>query len=85
MKFEFLINGIWFDEVQKAGGIVPNSDSLVDQENSVASFFMSFKYPGHDPWVWWFSSSPGGWLLLWLRCRSVWLVLGSDSFFSVCK
>ena len=39
----------------------------VGQEIAVASFFLSLKDPGHDPGVWWLSSSsPGGWLGLLL-------------------
>ena len=32
----------------------------VDQEVAVASFFLSLKDLGHDPGVWWLSSSSGG-------------------------
>ena len=31
----------------------------VGQEIAVVSFFLSLKDPGHDPGVWWLSSSPG--------------------------
>ena len=34
----------------------------VDQEVAVASLFLSLKNPGHDPGVWWLSSSVVGWL-----------------------
>ena len=34
----------------------------VGQVVVVASFFLSVKYPGNDPGVWWLSSFPEGWL-----------------------
>ena len=59
----------FFNEVKKGWGhtdkiLVAWDVSLyeVGQEVAVASLFLSLKHPGHDPGVWWLSSSPrGGW------------------------
>ena len=55
----------FFDEVKKgrwhAGKILVSWDVCVyevSQAVAVASFFLSLKDPGHDPWVWWHFSSP---------------------------
>ena len=52
----------------------------VGQEVPVASLFFSLKDPGHDPWVWWLSSAPGGWLELEVLLVPAWqvMVLGSN-------
>ena len=59
---------VFLNEVKKAGGILIKfwypgmSVYEIDQEVAVAPLILSLKDPGHDPWVGWLSSSPGGWL-----------------------